>query len=248
MGEPKSNHRPETQLTKPSGLCEKPPKVMMCAFTSWEIGADSSSLVPVPQRLETYKALWKAPWLPTGEVEAVWGIKWEVSALLLAKNKPTRRRQRTHTSRYWARGGVAAPAPCVPWARASGAEVLLPHPASRRLWETLRRGKVVAGLPLEDRKTRAEKSLVSALQIMENISDNIPQTFRCLTKPDISIFLLWALSHLRRHELQTGFLSNPTWNFPNVLSPWMGFRPSGCRSITFLFWNSPLNQNSCHIR
>ena len=80
-------------------------------------------------------------------------------------------------------------------------------------------GKVVAGLPLEDRKTRAEKSLVSALQIMENISDNIPQTFRCLTKPDISIFLLWALSHLRRHELQTGFLSNPTWNFPNVLSP-----------------------------
>ena len=42
---------------------------------------------------------------------------------------------------------------------------------------------------VEDWKTRAEKRLVSGLQGMENIADNVPQIFGCLADLQTSIFL-----------------------------------------------------------
>ena len=66
------------------GLSAKPPKVMSHALTSWKINADSSSLVPGPWRLGSYKALGKAPTLPAGEVE-VCETKLEEKVLRVAK-------------------------------------------------------------------------------------------------------------------------------------------------------------------
>ena len=76
----KSHRRLETQFRMLPGLSAKPPKVMSHALTSWEINADSSSLVPGPWRLGRDKALGKAPTLPTGEVE-VCETKLEEKAL-----------------------------------------------------------------------------------------------------------------------------------------------------------------------
>ena len=137
------------------GLSAKPPKVMSHALTSWEINADSSSLVPGPWRLGRDKALGKAPTLPTGEVE-VCETKLEEKALWVAKIMQPSTRQtlkkltapHMRAGRAWAWEDPCQAFELLPWALSSEAEVLLPYPVSRLHWEALRaqNGLVFGGL------------------------------------------------------------------------------------------------------
>ena len=129
-----------------------------------------------------------------------WGIKLkENSSLGLGKafsHSHALKRRLTRAGRTWACGGprCACAGPRRACALRLLSEPLWGGSASPTSGERAppgnSEGAQVANVWwLEDRKTRAKKSLVSGVQRMENIANNIPQTSGCLAEPQISIFL-----------------------------------------------------------